>query len=153
MRRKKKGFDDALLLIAIIATALGLLGGLSLANLPYVNFSSTIKIDDSSWEEGNVSKFNLLGADFMKQAFGEKDGAEKEVSLENAVEFILAGWVMITALLAIISLTVGAFLYITAHGNDDQLNKAKQQITLTILGLVLASLAYLIVKVVVSIFY
>jgi len=148
MRKNKKGFD-ALLLIAIIATSLGLLGGLAFANLPYVNFSPTTK---TSGQEGNAYIFNLFDGNFIEKAF-VNENEETEVSIYNAVEYLLAGWVAITATLAVAMLMVGAFLYITAHGNDEQMNKAKQYITLTILGLVVASLAYLIVRVVVGALY
>ncbi|MDD4351448.1 MAG: hypothetical protein PHU71_00495 [Candidatus Gracilibacteria bacterium] len=141
MHQKKFKFDGVLL-IAIITTTLGILGGMSFASLPYINFSSEVGTDPNSTASGNASSLNLLG-----EQFGENP------SIRSLFEYILAGWVGVTAIFAVAGLIVGAFLYITAHGNEEQLGKAKQYIGLTILGLTIASLAYLIVRLVVGIFY
>ncbi len=47
--------------------------------------------------------------------------------------------------LALIALTAGAFILITARGNEDQINTGKRIITWTVLAMILISISYAII--------
>lgn len=66
---------------------------------------------------------------------------DEKAVISNAVQDIL----FIGGSLAIIAIIVAAIFYITAMGNDDAMNKAKNIILYTIIGLVIISIAYGIV--------
>lgn len=128
----KKKKIDALLLVAIITTALGLLGGLAFANLSYINFSSG----------KNAGSFN-----FLNERFGTSP------SIKSLLEQITQDWSMMLAAFAVLSIMIGAFMYVSSSANEELSKQAKQFIGLTLIGLIFASLAYLIVKLVVGAFY
>jgi len=69
--------------------------------------------------------------------------------INNAINYI-SGFL---AIIAVLSIMYGGILYMTARGDDAQVGKAKQVITLTVVGLVIASFAYLIIIFVTRIFY
>ncbi len=69
--------------------------------------------------------------------------------INNAINYI-SGFL---AVIAVLSIMYGGILYMTARGDDAQVGKAKQVITLTVVGLVIASFAYLIIIFVTRIFY
>jgi len=132
----KKKKLDGLLLLAIITTALGLLGGMAFANLSHINFN----------EDKNANAFNFLG-----QALSP--GGDTAPSFKSIFEFILTGWTTVIASFAVLSIMIGAFMFVSASANEELAKKGKQIITLTLMGLIFASFAYLIVKLVVFAFY
>lgn len=76
-------------------------------------------------------------------AFSDADFNE---ILENVAVFI-TGFI---AILAIIFLVYGGLLYVTAGGDDNQMEKAKTTITYAIFGLFIAALAYAIIVLIVN---
>lgn len=69
--------------------------------------------------------------------------------INNAINYI-SGFL---AMIAVLSIMYGGILYMTARGDDAQIGKAKQVVILTIVGLVIAAFAYLIIIFVTRIFY
>jgi hypothetical protein len=85
----------------------------------------------------NVTPFSTFGAVSINSI------------INNAITYISS----VLAILAVASIMYGGVLYMTAGGDSGRLGKAKQVIILTFVGLVLASLAYVIVIAVTRIFY
>jgi cytochrome bd-type quinol oxidase subunit 2 len=61
--------------------------------------------------------------------------------LVNLVKFLLG----LVALVALVGILWGAFLYMTAGGSDDRMRQAKTAITYAVLGLIIAIAALIIV--------
>lgn len=66
----------------------------------------------------------------------------------TAIASLIAGGIGIAAILGVISLTWAGIQMILAAGDDEKIKKAKQMILYSIVGVVLAGLAYGIVKVI-----
>jgi len=65
----------------------------------------------------------------------------------------ITNWVLgFVAILAVLFLIWGGLQYLTAQGNEEQVEKAKNTITYALLGLVVAGIAYAAVVVVVNVF-
>lgn len=60
------------------------------------------------------------------------------------VEIALA----VVGLLSVLFLVIGGIRYITAHGNEEQAEAAKKTVTNSIIGLVIALLAFVVVSVI-----
>ncbi len=102
---------------------------------------------------GLITGFVVLGVGKISLAaytLHEKiPGQENITSLQSYLEAIYKFGIAIVALLAVVMIAVGAFMYIVASaGNAAKLANAKEIITSAILGLVMALLAWLILFVI-----
>lgn len=71
----------------------------------------------------------------------------------NGIIINITNWVLgFVTILAVLFLIWGGLQYLTAAGNEDQVEKAKNTITYALLGLVVAAIAYAAVVVVVNVF-
>ncbi len=61
--------------------------------------------------------------------------------------------VLMIGSLCFLTILIGGFIYMVSHGNETMINKAKEAITYSVIGLVAALSAYFIVAYVQSIFY
>jgi len=87
----------------------------------------------------------------INQQTGSNQG-EKELNWLQNVFFKntlnkLIGW---TAALSVVFLILGGYQYLTAIGNDEQIKKAHKTITWSLVGVILAMLAFAIVQIVVN---
>lgn len=87
----------------------------------------------------------------ISQQAGSNQG-EKELNWLQNVFFKntinkLIGW---TAALSVVFLIIGGYQYLTAFGSDDQIKKAHKTITWSLVGVLLAMLAFAIVQIVVN---
>ncbi len=76
---------------------------------------------------------------------GAATGDEMDL-LETATNWILG----ITGAVAVIMIIFGGFRYITASGNTDMMNKAKEILIKAIIGLVIVIVAYVVVRAIVG---
>lgn len=92
---------------------------------------------------GPVFAVNAINVTNPGNAFAN---ADFNTILGNVVNFI-TGFI---AVLGIIFLVWGGLLYVTAAGDDNQMDRAKTTITYAILGLFVAGLAYAVTKLVIN---
>lgn len=80
--------------------------------------------------------------------YSEIKSLSLEATLARATEVLLG----LIAGIALLFVIIGGLLYVTAAGNEEQLRKAKQTITYAIIGLIVAILAYSVIKTVTTVF-
>lgn len=95
----------------------------------------------------------ILGAEtFLKEIYAIFDKTSSDPSIDMAkdayeiVTGVLALLLSITGMLGIISFIWGALIYFASAGNEDRATKAKKQMIYSVLGLVIAIGALVIVK-------
>ncbi|MBT3538602.1 hypothetical protein HOF40_03415 [Candidatus Parcubacteria bacterium] len=85
-----------------------------------------------------------LGGDMIKQA-GEKAGYDKntdEFSLSENIGRVVNIILSITGVLFTVLMVYGGYLWMTARGKDEQIEKAKSVITAAIIGIIITLGAY-----------
>ncbi len=70
---------------------------------------------------------------------------------ETFITNLAQRFLKVIAATAVLMLVFGAYQYLTAVGNDEQIKQAHKTITWSLIGLVLALLAFAIVQIIVSI--
>ena len=74
------------------------------------------------------------------------------VDLQKIVNFAIQSLLMVAAILAFIFFILGGISWITSAGNKEALEKAKKKLTYSILGLIIALLSFVIIRVLANIF-
>jgi len=85
-------------------------------------------------------------AKFVKNKFSNNP------PLEGIINTLINVLLSIAGTLAVLFLIIGGYQYMTSLGNPDQIGKAKNTITYSIIGLIIVILSYVIVKFVFDIF-
>ncbi|MBI4835822.1 MAG: hypothetical protein HY817_01025 [Candidatus Abawacabacteria bacterium] len=124
--------------------------------LPFQNFFATIFVFLIFFcfvplvfaQSGNTTIYR--GPDYVNVTPFSSFGAVTIDRLINNVINYVSG---ILATIAVASLMYGGVLYMTAGGDNGRIGKAKQVVILTFVGLVLASMAYLVIIFVTRLFY
>lgn len=83
---------------------------------------------------------------------GNAPGNLPNVGLEQVILNITNWALAIVAFLAVLFLVWGGINYVTAAGNEEQVETAKRIIRYALLGLVVAGISYAAVKVIVDVF-
>ncbi len=86
----------------------------------------------------------------VKQVAGD-NGLAKEQSTKQILQTIVAWLMSLLGTIALISLLYGGFLYITAQGEEGNVEKAKAIILYSTIGIILIGLSAVIVNVVISV--
>lgn len=89
----------------------------------------------------DVSRYPTTGG--VEPAISPTQGAQEVVGFTNMV-------VTFTAPIAILVLIVGAVMYATAGGNEEQMNKAKRMIVLAVIGMVVIYGAFAIISTIIA---
>jgi len=110
----------------------------------FINFSSIVLAANSVFcADGKCG----LGVGIQET---KKNLAGSGISTEDSAIKLIAGWtnflLPFAGVLAILSIIVGGFMYITAFGNEEQTGKAKKIIMWSAFGLILIFSAYAIVN-------
>jgi hypothetical protein len=106
--------------------------------------------DPSLNEENDPNTYLSDLLDFSNLASEQSTGSSitSIIQLAERIRKWVVGFIGIIAFIAII---VAGFLYMTAHGNEDQTKRAKKAISFAIIGIVIAFLSYAIMFTVVDI--
>lgn len=95
----------------------------------------------------------LPGADSLEVA-GEAtatSGVEGSYVLKTLIPYLIKFGLRLAAAVAVCSIIIGGYFYVTAMGEDEQYNKAKRTIMYSIIGLIVALLSIVIVEIIGSI--
>jgi cbb3-type cytochrome oxidase subunit 3 len=96
--------------------------------------SSNFVLADSLFQQGLDKTANGLGFDTGKEA----------VTIETRIGIIIQAILSFLGVIFFLLMIYGGFLWMTAKGNDQQVDKAKNLITAAIIGLVIVVAAYAI---------
>mgnify|MGYP001591208055 FL=1 len=103
----------------------------------------------------NSPIFRGIGKFFGVEYEGEKAKAAKGLSsstqIAELISFIVQILLVVAGSIAVIYLIVGAYRYITAHGNEEQMESAKKTMTGAIVGLVIIALAFAVITIILNI--
>ena len=100
----------------------------------------------------NSPIFRGIGKFFGVEYEGEKAKAAKGLSsstqIAELISFIVQILLVVAGSIAVIYLIVGAYRYITAHGNEEKSEAAKKTMTAAIWGLIIVILAAAIITII-----
>lgn len=93
---------------------------------------------------------SVVAAQFELPAntFGIADDAD----LVDSIAAILNWLLLFVGIVAIVMFVVGGILYLTAAGNEEQAEKAKNTITYAIIGLIVVLISYVLVRTIAGFF-
>jgi heme/copper-type cytochrome/quinol oxidase subunit 2 len=78
--------------------------------------------------------------------------APEEESAENIVKSVINTMLLVLGMIAVIMITIGGIRYTTSNGDSGQIKSAKDTILYSVIGLVVAIMAFAIVNFVVDAF-
>lgn len=90
----------------------------------------------------------VANAQGLKDAFGQAEivaggaGVKKEISAEEYAAGIISGALAVLGIVFLILMVYGGFLWMTAKGDEGQATKAKDTITMAVIGLMIVVAAY-----------
>lgn len=86
------------------------------------------------------------GLEAIGQAFPE--GAKRGKTVKEITKLVIDWALYIAAVIAVIFIIIGGFLYITSAGNESQAGKGRTTLVNALIGLTLVVLSYIIVQIV-----
>lgn len=75
-------------------------------------------------------------------------GAKRDYNIRDIAKLVINWALYLAAIIAVIFIIIGGFLYITSAGNDAQAKKGRETLTNALIGLTIIILSYLIVQIV-----
>ena len=90
--------------------------------------------------------------DEIEEGFNEAGGSENDTDLTGIVKTVIDTMLFIVGVLAVIMIIFSGIRYITAHGDKGQVESAKNTLIYSIVGLVVAIVAYAVVGWVIGLF-
>ena len=90
--------------------------------------------------------------DEIQEGFDEAGGSENDTDLTGIVKTVIDTMLFIVGVLAVIMIIFSGIRYITAHGDKGQVESAKNTLIFSIVGLVVAIVAYAVVGWVIGLF-
>ncbi|HSX41763.1 MAG TPA: hypothetical protein VLE93_00245 [Candidatus Saccharimonadales bacterium] len=115
------------------------------------NSTSTTPAGTAATCDGKFNPAEVFKADGLLPPFLRSADAAQNADfscLGAGISFYTSFLALIVSVVAFFYLLYGAFIYITAFGDDSKATQAKKVITQAIIGLVLAALAYTIISIV-----
>lgn len=94
----------------------------------------------------SVSANNCTGINCIRDGANTTQTAGPSTSLEDSIESITNILLYVLGAIAVIMLVIGGIKYTTSNGNADQIKSAKNTIMYAIIGIVVAILAFAIVR-------
>ncbi|NIA02220.1 MAG: hypothetical protein GWP15_02450 [Nitrospirae bacterium] len=108
---------------------------------------------ESTYERSIIPKPDLLpGPDEARQADKDKGGIEN-ILVDTILPYYAVGLVGFVGILSVLFLLIAGIRFATAYGNDESIQKAKDQAMYALIGLVLALLSYTIIRIITNIKY
>ncbi len=106
---------------------------------------------ESTYERTYIPKPDLLpGPDEATQE--GQEGAEN-ILIDTILPYYAVGLVGFVGILSVVFLLIAGVRFSTAYGNDEAIQKAKDQAMYALVGLVLALLSYTIIRIITNIKY
>lgn len=118
----------------LFATVLVMFGAFSFALAPQVGAQGQTPLDPQQ------------GLDSIRGAY--PNGATQERTVSEIARTIIQWALALAAIVAVLFLIYGGFLYITSAGDQTQATKGKGTIVNAIIGLVIVVLSYMVIQVV-----
>lgn len=123
---------------------------LSLININIVNAQNEVDLDDISGKNFNFETSTGLKTTAEKTGHLDQKIFGSSGSLESGIGVIIQSILSLVGVIFMVLLVYGGILWMTASGNDQQVEKAKNIIIQSIIGLVIVLLAYAISVFVIS---
>jgi len=131
-----------LLSISIIETT-------ALAKDPQIN--SRTLIADDAYKPTIIPKPSLLpGPDEERQ---KKEKGARSILTDTILPFYAIALIGFVGMISLVFLIIAGVRFATAYGNDEAIQKAKDQAVYALVGLVIALLSYAIVRIITNIKY
>lgn len=99
----------------------------------------------------NAPLYVASAADEIQKGFNDAGGSSAD-DLPSKVKKIINIMLFIVGILAVIMIIYSGILYVIAHGSQDKIKTAKTSLIYSIVGLIVAILAYAIVNFVMAVF-
>lgn len=102
--------------------------------------------------DSSLKPDNSPGVVFTSEAELKKSAVPTDAKFGNfLLQMLAGGLITIAAPVAIIIIAVAGLIYVTSHGNQGMIDKAKNALTYAIVGLVVIIFSWIIVRAVISI--
>lgn len=113
--------------------------------------ASSIIAEDSTYERTIIPKPDLLpGPD---EATQEGQGGAENILIDTILPYFAVGLIGFVGILSVVFLLIAGVRFATTYGDDEAIQKAKDQAMYALVGLILALLSYTIVRIVTNIKY
>ncbi|MFH1533880.1 MAG: hypothetical protein ABID64_03030 [Nitrospirota bacterium] len=115
------------------------------------NADSFIAAEESTYERTIIPKPDLLpGPD---EATQKGQGGAENILIDTILPYYAVGFIGFVGILSVLFLLIAGVRFATAYGNDESIQKAKDQAMYALIGLVLALLSYTIIRIITNIKY
>lgn len=102
--------------------------------------------------DSSLKPDNSPGVVFTSEAELKKSAVPTDAKFGNfLLQMLAGGLITIAAPVAIIIIAVAGLIYVTSHGNQGMIDKAKNALTYAIVGLIVIIFSWIIVRAVISI--
>ncbi len=124
--------------------------GIGMASLAFVASSAVALPVYATSEGSNETIVASAASDLAKQGVNDAGGDENGDSLETVIKRIVNTVFLVLGIIAVVMIIVGGVNYATSMGDPGKATKAKNTIMYSVVGLVIALLAFAIVNFVID---